>query len=137
MRRAVGFFIGLAYSLSLGFFLMMLTGGGHGNFTWIVFFFLTSMFGILYPALGLLAANTRTLLAKAAMAAFLILNGFLVLFFFADGMIRANSSPMDNISLRETPVLAAVLALLLVGPQIVCLVILGRQLLRYGLTENE
>ncbi|MGH9949469.1 MAG: hypothetical protein ACRD6X_20030 [Pyrinomonadaceae bacterium] len=112
--------IGLAFALCLGFFLAMLTGGGHANFTWFVFFLLTSMFGLFYPAIGFLVADLRPIIAKSAFIAIFFVHIYLVSIFFSEGFIAANSSPRD-FSFADQPVLFVISCLLFSAPQAACL----------------
>lgn len=116
-RRLIGLAIGLAFGGLLGFFLMLMTGGGHGNFGWFVFFLMTSMLGLFYPAIGFLIADLRPMLVKSAFIALFLVHIFLVVLFFSEGMIAANASPRD-LSFQQAPVMVVVLVALLSVPQI-------------------
>lgn len=63
-KRLIFAAIGLAYALVYGFWTMFITGGGHGNFIWIVLFLLGYIFGLTFPAMGFLLADLRPRWAK-------------------------------------------------------------------------
>jgi len=64
MRRLIGSIIGLVFGAAYGFFATLMTGGGHGNFLWIMMFFPT-IFGLLvFPVIGFIAADLKPKIYK-------------------------------------------------------------------------
>jgi hypothetical protein len=58
-KRLLGLVIGLIFGAIYGFIALLSTGGGHGNFIWIMMFFPT-MFGLLvFPVIGFLAVDLK------------------------------------------------------------------------------
>lgn len=64
-KRLVYAVIGLAYAVIYGFWTMLITGGGHGNFLWFMLFLSSYLFGLYFPAIGFLGADLRPLWAQA------------------------------------------------------------------------
>jgi hypothetical protein len=81
-RRVVGFLSGLVYALGYGFFTMLVTGGGHGNFLWLMAFLVTFFGGIFFPVAGFLVADLRQVWARTALTVVLFLNLFATIFLF-------------------------------------------------------
>lgn len=65
-KRVIGGLVGLAYAFCYGFWTVLLTGGGHGNFIWMILFFTAYLFGLFFPIMGALAVDLRPIIAKAA-----------------------------------------------------------------------
>ncbi len=65
-KRFIWSAVGLGYAVVYGFWTMMTTGGGHGNFIWFVLFLLGYIFGLIFPAMGLVLADLRPRWAKVA-----------------------------------------------------------------------
>ncbi len=63
-RRVAGAAVGLVYGIFYGFWTMLLTGGGHGNFSWFLLFFTAQFFGLFFPLVGLFAADLRPFWAQ-------------------------------------------------------------------------
>lgn len=52
--------LGFAYLVVYGFVAMFETGGGHGNFVWIMLFIFVNCFGLYFPIMAMLAVNLRS-----------------------------------------------------------------------------
>lgn len=63
-KRLIWAAIGLGYAVLYGFWTMMATGGGHGNFIWFVLFLLGYVFGLTIPVMGFLLADLTPRWAK-------------------------------------------------------------------------
>ena len=135
-RRLIGTSAGAAYAVGLGLILMMMTGGGHGNFTWFVFFLLTSLLGLLYPIMGFIVSDLRSLLSKSSFVAIFIIHIFLVVMFFSEGFLEANTSPRDFL-ISEHPIVSAVLISLLSLPQVSCIIYFVAQIMRGSELSND
>ena len=135
-RRLIGLAIGLAYAISLGFFLMLITGGGHGNFGWIVFFLLTTLLGLLYPATGFLIADLRPVISKSAVIAIFLVHIFLVSLFFSDNFIQANSSRRD-FSFQDAPLMFLFLVAVLSIPQVASIIFFVLHIIKGGWKQSD
>ncbi len=51
--------IGLLYAFVYGFFTMLATGGGHGNFIWFILFLTVEFIGLYFPLMAILAVDLR------------------------------------------------------------------------------
>jgi hypothetical protein len=51
---------GLLYAVIYGFWTMLATGGGHGNYVWFYLFFYAYFFGVYFPLMGALSADLRS-----------------------------------------------------------------------------
>ncbi len=56
--------VGLMWACSYGFLAAAVTGGGHGNFIWLVTFLSGYFFGIFIPVMGFVGADLRPFWAK-------------------------------------------------------------------------
>ncbi len=128
-RRLIGALAGAAYAIVLGIILIMMTGGGHGNVTYLMFFLLTSLLGLLYPVMGFIVSDIRSILSKSGFVAVFVVHAFLVFMFFDEGILEANVSPRD-FTISEHPIISSVLVSLLTLPQISCLVFFVAHLVR-------
>ena len=82
-KRSIGFLIGLFYAATYGFWTMLITGGGHGNFLWFWLFCNTYFLGLFFPIAGLLVADLNPKSARISLAIllsvhFLALSGNLI-----------------------------------------------------------
>lgn len=73
-KRVIGGLLGLAYAIGYGFWTMLLTGGGHGNFIWMILFFTAYLFGLFFPIMGALAVDLRPIIVKAAFGTLLFVS---------------------------------------------------------------
>lgn len=83
-RRLTGALIGLIYAVLYGFWTMLLTGGGHGNFLWFMLFFFGQFVGLFFPLMGFLVVDLRSKWAKV------LFGGLLATSIFLTGYILAN-----------------------------------------------
>ena len=51
--------LGFLYAVVYGFWTMMATGGGHGNFIWFLLFLMPGIFGLYFPLMAALAVELR------------------------------------------------------------------------------
>ncbi|MBX3243007.1 MAG: hypothetical protein KF685_00880 [Acidobacteria bacterium] len=92
LKRFLGAFVGLIYAVLYGFWTMLNTGGGHGNFLWFILFVITSFFGTFFPIIGFLIVDMRSFLTKiiagCLLAVHVALNIFLLsnMWFYDEGM---------------------------------------------------
>lgn len=75
--------IGLVFAFVYGFWTMFITGGGHGNFLWLMLFFFAYIAGLFFPIAGFIVADLRPLWAKSTGLAILAVNLFLTVLHFA------------------------------------------------------
>jgi hypothetical protein len=73
-KRVIGGVAGLGYAICYGFWTMLLTGGGHGNFIWMILFFTAYFFGLFFPVMGALVVDLRSVIAKAVFGTFLFVS---------------------------------------------------------------
>lgn len=82
-KRLIFAAVGFAYAFIYGFWTMFITGGGHGNFLWLMLFFFGYIAGLFFPIAGFIIADLRPLSAKSAGIAILAVNLFLTVLHFA------------------------------------------------------
>lgn len=63
-KRPIAAAIGIVYAFIYGFWTMLLTGGGHGNFIWLGLFLFVEVFGLYFPLMSALAVDLRPWFAK-------------------------------------------------------------------------
>lgn len=73
-KRVIGGLLGLGYAIGYGFWTMLLTGGGHGNFIWMILFFTAYLFGLFFPIMGALAVDLRPIVIKSAFGTLLFVS---------------------------------------------------------------
>ncbi|MGE3468144.1 MAG: hypothetical protein AB7J13_14585 [Pyrinomonadaceae bacterium] len=135
--RLVGLAIGTLYGLGLGFTTLMMTGGGHGNFFWPALFFVTTLFGLIYPALGFLIFDLRSILAKSALIAILVTDSLLFAMVLNSEIVRANSSPNDTLTFAIDPIGSSIFIFFFVWPQILSLILLIRSFMVGGIDGTD
>jgi hypothetical protein len=81
-KRLIFAAVGFAYAFVYGFWTMFITGGGHGNFLWLMLFFFAYIAGLFFPIAGFVAADLRPLSAKSTVVAILAVNLFLTVIHF-------------------------------------------------------
>ncbi len=64
IKRIIAGAVGLLYALVYGFWTMLITGGGHGNFVWFFMFVLVEFFGIYIPLMAVLAVDLKSRIKK-------------------------------------------------------------------------
>lgn len=126
-KRIIGFSAGLIYGIFLWFIFLMLTGGGHGNVTWLVYFAATSLGGSFYPVLGFLIVDLKRGRHKILLASVLLLHFILIFIVIFEGIIPPNSSTND-FTWRTHPFWLTTAALLLTLPPIAGITRLVRSL---------
>lgn len=88
-KRLIWAAIGFGYAVVYGFWTMLVTGGGHGNFLWLFLFLSAYFFGGIFPAMGFILADLRPLWAKASGLAISIasigITGFHLCFLGSEG----------------------------------------------------
>jgi hypothetical protein len=73
-KRLAAGFVGLAYAALYGFLTMLATGGGHGNFIWLMLFVFVEFFGIYIPLMAILAVDLRSRFVKIVFGALIGFN---------------------------------------------------------------
>lgn len=56
-RQALFAGIGFTYAIAYGFWTMLVTGGGHGNFVWFKLFLYSGFLGLFFPVMGALITD--------------------------------------------------------------------------------
>lgn len=82
-KRLIFAAIGFVYAFVYGFWAMFITGGGHGNFLWLMLFFSAYLAGLFFPIAGFIVADLRPLWAKSTGIAVLVVNLLLTVLHFA------------------------------------------------------
>lgn len=82
-KRLIFAAIGFAYAFVYGFWTFFITGGGHGNFIWLMLFYFAYLAGLFFPIAGFVLADLRPLWAKSTGIAVLIVNFVLTVLHFA------------------------------------------------------
>ena len=59
-RTLIAGLVGFAYIFIYGSFAAFETGGGHGNFVWIMLFIFVNCFGLYFPIMAMLGVNLRS-----------------------------------------------------------------------------
>ena len=59
IKRIIAAVCGLIYAVIYGFWTMLATGGGHGNFVWFVLFLYVDLLGFYFPLMAALMADLR------------------------------------------------------------------------------
>lgn len=85
-KRVIGGVLGLGYAIGYGFWTMLLTGGGHGNFIWMILFFTAYLFGLFFPIMGALTVDLRPIAAKAAFGTLLFVSVLLHILIIAPAL---------------------------------------------------
>lgn len=73
-KRAIAAFAGLVYAVIYGFWTILQTGGGHGNFIWMILFFAAYFFGLFFPIMGALVVDLRSIIAKATFGSLIFIS---------------------------------------------------------------
>jgi|GEM_PF-3432940 len=84
--RLIGLVVGLVYAVLYGFWTMMATGGGHGNFTWLLLFCVAEFLGLFFPIMGFLVVNLRPFWAKVSCGVLLSVTVLLTAYMLVDGL---------------------------------------------------
>jgi hypothetical protein len=83
-KRIMAGLIGLAYAILYGFWTLLATGGGHGNFVWFMLMFFPGIAGLYYPLMAVLAVDLRSFNAKVVFGGLLALNVIVSLLMLLD-----------------------------------------------------
>lgn len=109
-KRMIWALAGLIWSAGHGFFTMLATGGGHGNFLWVMAFFSAYLLGILIPVTAFFVAEVKPFWAQVggwALVATMITLPLVTLFPLDPGMKRDIAKSWDR-----TPVFFVLLSAL-------------------------
>lgn len=68
--------IGVLYAIVYGFWTLLATGGGHGNFIWFALFFFAGCFGLYYPLMSVLAVDLRERFIRLVFGGLIVFNVF-------------------------------------------------------------
>ncbi len=74
VKRIIAGAIGLLFAVVYGLWTMMLTGGGHGNFIWLLLFLFVEFVGLYFPLMAILAVDLRPFLAKIFFSSLICFN---------------------------------------------------------------
>lgn len=95
VKRIIAGVIGLFFAVVYGFWTMLATGGGHGNFLSLMLFIFVEFFGLYFPLMAILAVNLRTFIVKVifgSLIAFnLIFSCIMIIGWITDTEIARNS----------------------------------------------
>lgn len=73
-KRVIAAFAGSVYAVIYGFWTMLLTGGGHGNFVWIGLFIFVEFFGLYFPLMAFLTFGLKSFSAKLIYTSLILFN---------------------------------------------------------------
>jgi hypothetical protein len=73
-KRIIAAAVGIVYAIVYGFWTLLGTGGGHGNFIWLMLVIFPGLLGIYYPLMAVLAVDLRPFAAKVVFGSLLGLN---------------------------------------------------------------
>ena len=130
IRRIAGILGGLGYEIVVVFSLIAM----NTESSWFVFFLLTSLLGIFYPAIGFLVVDLKSLIAKAAFVGIFAVHIFLVVSYFFKDVFAA---PMRDFRILEHPVSSSIVIALASIPQLVCITYFIQYIVRNGFVDRE
>lgn len=73
-KRIIRGTVGLLFGFIYGFWTILATGGGHGNFIWLYLFMIAGFYGFYYPIMAALSADLRPTILKVVFGALIIFN---------------------------------------------------------------
>lgn len=73
-KRVIAAACGFAYALIYGFWTALLTGGGHGNFIWLLLFLFIEFFGLYFPLMSFLLVDLRSTVSKVIFGTLIFFN---------------------------------------------------------------
>jgi hypothetical protein len=73
-KEVIAGIAGLVYAAIYGFWTMLATGGGHGNFIWIGLFIFVEFLGLYFPIMAVLAMNLRSRMTKIVFGSLILFN---------------------------------------------------------------
>jgi hypothetical protein len=76
IKRIIAGAIGLLFAVVYGFWTMLITGGGHGNFVWFMMFMTVEYFGLYFPVMSVMAVDLRSKLTKIVFGSLIGFNLF-------------------------------------------------------------
>lgn len=140
-RRLIGAAVGFGYAVLYGFWTLLITGGGHGNFLWAFLFFSAYIFGLFFPAMGFLVVDLRPLWARMIGLLICFLVSVLTTYHLIVGLTDVGDGARNDIleSWNRSSLGFVVMSVIHVLPLLVFIVLLIRSsLLRTaGTTEQE
>lgn len=71
-RRIIRGAVGLFFAFVYGFWIVLSTGGGHGNFIWVYIFMIAGLYGLYYPIMAALSADLRPTVLKVIFGALIV-----------------------------------------------------------------
>ena len=66
--------IGALYAFVYGLWTMLITGGGHGNFVWLMMFLFVEFFGLYFPIMAVLSVDLRSRATKLVFGSLILFN---------------------------------------------------------------
>jgi hypothetical protein len=130
--------IGFAYAIVYGFWTMMITGGGHGNFLWFMLFLSSYLRGLYFPAIGFVGADLRPLWAQATgIALSIVAFGLAVI-----QLLSLGDEGIEDVvkSWDRSPLLFVIASVIHLAPAVVFFALVIRSLIRddsYLEAENQ
>lgn len=100
-KRVIAGGIGLLFAVIYGFWTMLLTGGGHGNFVWFMMFMTVEYFGLYFPLMSVLAVDLRSKLIKivfGSLIGFNLIASSIFLLFWVIGVPIGKAVDKDDFS---------------------------------------
>jgi hypothetical protein len=73
-KRVIAGIVGIVYAVAYGFWTMLITGGGHGNFIWLFLFLFPEFLGLYFPLMLVLSVDLRSIFAKSLYGALIAFN---------------------------------------------------------------
>lgn len=73
-KRIIRGVVGLLFAFIYGFWTILATGGGHGNYIWFYLFMVAGFYGFYYPIMAALSADLRPTILKVVFGALVIFN---------------------------------------------------------------
>lgn len=89
LKRIIAGVIGLFFAVVYGFWTMLITGGGHGNFVWFMMFMTIEYFGLYFPLMSVMAVDLRSKLIKivfGSLIGFNLIASFIFLLCWVSGI---------------------------------------------------
>lgn len=111
--------IGLIYAAVLGFFSILVTGGGHGNFIWPELFFNVFCFGIFYPINSAFVVDLRQKTIRLAFGTIIALETIIIVLRYLGGGISDKSAAETLAQWKEYPTDIVLMGVLFAGPFVV------------------
>ncbi len=92
----MGIGIGLIYALVYGFWTMLATGGGHGNFVWVLLFIFVELFGIYFPVMGAMIADLGSRFTKIIFGSLILFNVLASIVLLSSWIFEATGDSSDD-----------------------------------------